>query len=184
MLKQIKELTPTQSIKMVKSLLKNKESLSRKNFQPGRLLMYHYDAKDKDQTYDRTPLVLILRTGKIHTLGLNFHWLPVSMRVSLIKHILKVNKHNIAKGSELQFTYTDFKPMLRKYGYAPCIRLYINNRISPKGTVIPPENLVEVARLKSETFTRGKYSAEQLYKKATSQAKKSSKLFRKRKKKK
>jgi hypothetical protein len=160
---KVKELTPTQSFQKVKELLKTKTKLTKKNFVPGSLLMYFYDAKDKKQTYDRTPLVLILKNGPRHTLGLNFHWLPIKMRLKLIQAIFRLNKDNIAKQKPLEFRYIILKPMLKKLGYAPCIRLYINSRISSNGAIVPPERLVEIASLKSETFTQGRYSAEQLY---------------------
>jgi len=160
---KIKELTPTQSFQKVKELLKTKTKLTKKNFVPGSLLMYFYDAKDKDKIYDRTPLVLILKNGTRHTLGLNFHWLPIKMRLKLIRAIFRLNKDNIIKQKPLELKYLILKPMLKKLGYAPCIRLYINSRISSNIVTIPQERLVEIASLKSETFTQGRYSAEQLY---------------------
>jgi len=161
--KKIKELTPSQSLKKVKELLKERKKMTKKDLIPGNLIFTFYDAKDKTQTFDRTPLVLTLKRGSKHTLGLNFHWIPLSMRLKLIEHIIRLNKKNIEIGKPLDFNYNDLKPMLKTLGYAPCIRLYINKRISSTGVVIPPDRLTEVARLKTETFTKGKYSAEQLY---------------------
>jgi hypothetical protein len=94
------------------------------------------------------------------------------MRINLIKHIIRSNEKNIKNGLPLEFSYDELKPMLRGLGYAPCIRLYINKRISSTGVVIPPDRLVEVARLRTETFTNGKYSAEQLYAIARKRSKK------------
>lgn len=161
--KKIKELTTSQSNKAVKDLIKEKKTLKRKDFTPGNLIFTSYDAKDKTQTYDKTPLVLILRTGSNHTLGLNFHWCPMSMRINLIKIIIAANEKNIQRGRPLEFSYKQLKPLLKSLGYAPVIRLYINGRLGTKGVVIPPERLIEVARLKTESFTNGKYSAGQMY---------------------
>lgn len=158
-----KELTPTQSYYIVKDLLKSKRTFRDEDFKPGKLLFYFYNAKDKENTYDRTPMVLILKRNSTHTLGLNFHWIPVKMRIHLISVIFKLNKQNIIKKLPLEFSYQQLKPMMRKLGYAPCIRLYINKRISTNGVIIPADRLVEVAGLKTETFTHGKYSAEQMY---------------------
>lgn len=146
-----------------------------KDLKPGHLIFTLYDAKDKTQTYDRTPLVLILKRTKRHTLGLNFHWIPFSMRVNLIKHILKMNEANIRQRKPLKFSYIELKPMLKSLGYAPCIRLYINKRFSKQGVVLPSYRLMEVARLKTETFTKGKYSAAQMYQMARKRAAKRSK---------
>lgn len=162
----IKEMTPSESIKRVKELLKSKQKFSKKNFAPGKLLMFFYNAKDKKNTYDRTPFILVLKINSVHTLGINFHWLPMPMRITLVKFILKLNKNNIKNNKPLQFDYSQLKPMLKKLGYAPCVRLYINSRISSSGVVIEDTDLLNAARIKSESFTSGKYSADELYRKA------------------
>lgn len=159
-----KELSKKESNDKVKDLLKRRIKLQAKyHTQPGNLLFTSYNAKDKTQTYDKTPLVLILRRGSKYTLGLNFHWLPVSKRLFLINHIMKINKRNIKNNKPLEFDYRDLKPMLKSLGYAPCIRLYINSRLGRIGVVVPPDGLGEIARLKAESFTNGRYSAAQLY---------------------
>jgi len=162
--KKIKELTPAESHKKVRALLKEKKKMRTADKVPGNLIFTYYNAKDKSQTYDRTPLILILRYNNgTHLLGLNFHWIPLSMRLRLIKDIILMNKNNIKNDRPLQFSYKQLKPMLKSLGYAPCIRLYINKRMSITGVIIPPERLMEVARLKTETFTKGRYSAAQLF---------------------
>jgi hypothetical protein len=165
--KRAVEMTAKQSIEFVKNLFKIKKTLSNSDFKPGSIITFNYNAKDKTQTYDKTPLVMILRRNGSHTLAINFHWAPVSMRVMLINIILKKNKGNIRKGRPLEFSYNELKPLLKRMGFAPIIRKYINNRISSKGAVIPTSELMQAAKLKSETFTKGKMSAGQLYKKAT-----------------
>ena len=171
MAKKIQELSPSQSLKKVKELLKERKKMTKKDVRPGNLLFTFYNAKDKEQTYDRTPLVLILKRNSSHTLGLNFHWIPLSMRLNLIKTIIRMNEQNIKRNRPLEFSYNQLKPMLKSLGYAPCIRLYINKRISGTGVVIPPERLFEVARLKTETFTQGRYSASQLFQMAKKRGK-------------
>lgn len=166
MKRKIKELTPKQSLEQVKSLLKRKRRMSGRDLKPGHLIFTSYDAKDKTQTYDRTPLVLILRINKSHTLGLNFHWIPFSMRINLVKTIIKMNEKRIKHRKPLKFSYDDLKPMLKSLGYAPCIRLYINKRFGKQGVIIPSHQLMEIAKLRTETFTQGRYSASQMYQRA------------------
>lgn len=160
---KVKELSPKDSVEAVKELLKRRRHLEGKDLKPGHLIFTYYDAKYKENTYDKTPLVLILRRNASHTLGLNFHWIPYSMRINLVKFIIEKNAANIRQRKPLKFSYAQLKPMLKSLGYAPCIRLYINNRFAPTGVVLPSHQLMQVARLKAETFTKGKYSASQLY---------------------
>lgn len=169
-MKKIRELTPEQSYKKVKELLGERKKLAQKDFAPGNLIFTLYNAKNQENTFDRTPLVLILRRNNTHTLGLNFHWILPSMRLNLIFHIIKINRKNIERGKPIKFDYAQLRPLLKSLGYAPCIRLYINERFAKNGVIIPPERLVEVALMKTETFTNGKYSAAQLFKMASARA--------------
>jgi len=181
--KKIKELPKTLSNLKVKELLKERQRIKGKHFIPGNLIFTSYNAKFKENTYDKTPLILVLRRNNSHTLGLNFHWIPLRMRLKLIKVILKLNKQNIKNNKPLIFNYKQLKPMLKGLGYAPCIRLYINKRISHTGVIIKPERLVEIARLKTESFTNGRYSAEELYKRALKSGRKRTKAHKVKKKK-
>lgn len=162
---KVKELTPAESLKQVKKMIKDKTKIKKSDWIPGNVMFTQYFAKDTSVVFDRTPLVLVLKRNATHTLGLNFHWIPFNMRVNLVKHILKLNKRNIERGKPLEFSYEQMKPLLKNYGYAPCIRLYINKRFRNFGTVVPPDKLVQVAQIRSETFftTGKKYTAEQLY---------------------
>lgn len=172
----VKELSKKDSNAKVKDLLKQRVILqARYHLKPGNIILTSYNAKFKEFTYDKTPLVLVLRRGKTHTLGLNFHWLPVSMRLYLVNHILRINKENIKNNKPLDFKYEDLKPMLKSLGYAPCIRRYINPRMGRQGVVIPPDRLMEVARLKTESFTNGKYTANQLFQMAKKKGRKKAK---------
>lgn len=172
----VKELTKKESNEQLQKLLKQRIRLqAKKHYRPGHLIFTSYNAKFKEHTYDKTPLILVLVRGQRHTLGLNFHWLPVSRRMYLINHILEMNKDNIKKGNPIEFSYGDLKPMLKSLGYAPCIRKYINARLGKIGVPIPPERLTEVARMKAETFTQGRYSASQLFQMARKKSRKSRK---------
>ena len=170
-MRKIKELSPKESFDKVRELIKGKTVLRKKDIIPGNLIFTFYDAKYPEFTYDRTPLVLVLGSNKFHTLGLNFHWILPVMRMKLIYYIIKINRRNIEANKPIEFDYKQLKPMLKALGYAPCIRLYINKRFAKQGVVISPPQLVEVARLKTETFTKGKYSAAQLYKMAATKGK-------------
>lgn len=176
----VKELSKKDSNEKVKDLLKQRINLqARYHLKPGNIVLTSYNAKFKEFTYDKTPLVLVLKRGRKYTLGLNFHWLPVTMRMYLVNHILKINKENIKNNKPLDFSYADLKPMLKKLGYAPCIRKYINARMGKQGVVIPPERLTEVARVKTESFTNGRYSANQLFQMAKNRGRKKAKASKK-----
>jgi len=150
-------LTIKQSMDLMKKLIKtNKTNFTLKHFKPGSILSIGYNAKDKTQKK-------ILKRGRTHTLAINFHWAPIPLRIILVKEILKLNYQNIKKKLPLEFDYQLLKPFLKKIGFAPIIRLYINNRISRSGVVIPDEHILNAAKLKTETFVKGKVDADTLY---------------------
>lgn len=147
------QLNRKQTAEQLKKFVKEVRYLNDKVFVPGQLLIYRYNAKYKEKIYDKRPMVLVLRSNKKHMLGLNFHWIPFTMRMWLVKYIVKENKSNIRKGEKIVFPYKKIRPLLKKMNYAPCIRLYLHRGISPKGVVLPPERLVEAAQLRMEMFT-------------------------------
>jgi len=154
-----------QSFNYIKNALRTKKVFTKEDFQAGNILAYNYNAKDKTQVYDKTPLVLILKRDSKHTLAINFHWAPPSLRTSLIQLIISSNRNNIKKNLPLEFNYKELKPFIKRIGYTPIIRKYINSRISKKGVKFPSSEFMNVAKLRTESFTGGK-SPESLYKKA------------------
>lgn len=156
------ELSVKDSIKIVKNFIKKRRHIRYDEIKPGVILFTQYTAKYKELVYDRTPLVLVLRRGATHTLGLNFHWVPYKMRITLIRAIMRVNKTNIKEQKPLKFEYKKIKTFLKKRGYVPCVRLYINKRFTLNGLIIPSTQLLEVAKLNTATFTKG-VPAETMY---------------------
>lgn len=150
----VKQLDRAQSAEQIKKFLRSRKPFSRgTDFAPGNLLIYRYKAKFDEEPYDKRPMVLVLRQSTGYVLGLNFHWIPFTMRIWLVKYILRHNAKNIKAGRKIDFPYRKIKPLLKKMNYAPCIRLYIKSRISRKGVVLPPGRLVEAAQLRMEMFT-------------------------------
>ena len=141
------------SLKLVKNLIKTKMTSTKQNLQVGRVLMFRYKAKQKTGTYDATPFALILNVSKSYVLGINFHWCPIQLRLSLIKWIFKKNKQNIKNNKPLQISYENFRSIVKTPAYRPIIRLYIRKRMSKNSVLIPFEHMDQIAKTKSETFT-------------------------------
>lgn len=165
-----KEYSLKESVGLAKNLFKNKSlKHGRDSLKPGDLFLGSYAALNDNVIYDKKPFVLLLRQNKTHILGLNFHYLPMKFRTFLIKTILKVNAKNIKNKKRLEFSYLDFKPLFKRLGYSPCIRLYIRKRISSAVIKIPSYMLMEAAKINTAVFSG--VSSELLYKKAIQQSK-------------
>ncbi|QPX63107.1 putative DNA end protector protein [Campylobacter phage vB_Cj_QDYZ] len=161
------------ALNIVKQLMKKgTRNFKAEDFRFSNMIFMQYDAKFKDEVYDKTPLILVLSTSRSYVLGLNLHWTPVPLRIALIKILFKMNKAAIQKNKQLKITYKMVKPLLSALHLGPVIRLYIKKRISRRGIIIPQDLWLVAARLRAESFSGG-YSADKLYAKAIQNYKKS-----------
>jgi hypothetical protein len=165
-----KELTPKESMEMLKNLVKKSKVPIQKHLKPGALITFVYDAKDKTQKYDRTPLVMVLSTTSKYMLGANFHWLPTSKRQILVQYILDKNKNRIRKKLPINMTYKSIRAAMKGIGAFPVVRLYIRGRMSSNGVRIPDELLMQASKMKTETFTKGKVNSTTLWTRAKQKA--------------
>lgn len=167
-----KELTSKESADMMKNLLKtSRTKLGRKQIKPGALISFSYRAQDQLKSYDKTPLVMVLSQNNKYVLGINFHWAPVNKRLVLVNFILNSNKSNIKSGKPLEMTYEGIRGAVKSIGAFPVIRLYIKRNMSKYGVVVPDELLLQAAKMKTETFTRGKTNSTTLWSRAVLKAK-------------
>lgn len=143
---------------LVKSMLKKRAiRFQPKHMLKPHLLFYIYNAQDKKNIYDKTPMALSLGVTNDIMLGLNLHWCPVKLRIAFIKTIKDMNILNL--------NYHHLKPLLLRLKLQPIIRRYIIPRMSSKGVVVPPELWLTAVKIRSETFTNGQSSVV-LYRKA------------------
>lgn len=158
----MKEKSLKESIKLVREILNQKPVGKSVGLKQGNICMYKYMAKDQSKRYDKTPLVIILRKTKTHTLGLNLHWCPFGIRKMVMNYIIKLNGKNIREGKSLEVSYNLLKPFIKKMQLTKVVRKYINTNISRGIQLIPLENIKEIIELRAETFTGG-ISASSLY---------------------
>lgn len=146
--------------KVVDELIKDNtiftnKSIANKKIIPGSILLYDYDPKDKSQVYDYRPLIIVMNISKKYVLGCNLHWITLKERLEILKLLAVYNlRHgNSDNPKHLLFTYELLKFYMQPYQKKfKCVRLYLRNRISKKCALIPPRNILDVARLKYEDF--------------------------------
>ena len=123
-----------------------------KNFLPGTMLSFHYDAIDSDKKFDKAPLVICLglsRDNKKHFLGLNLNWMPQSKRVllaSLVTEMLEKKKGRLV--------YEDVKPLIKKFEGSPILRRYAIRRVSSKIIQMPTDVFLSAARFTGPDFNQ------------------------------
>ena len=117
---RIKELgTPSQA-----QLIRDGKITGRVNF--GALNMFIYDPKLKNKLpyYDTFPLVLPIERYRDGFLGINFHYLPNSLRIKLLSDLMKLKSNNkfdettIIRARYAKLAQSRFvKPTLKRYLY-------------------------------------------------------------------
>jgi hypothetical protein len=136
--------------------LKNETGTSKtKNtFKPGNLVAFQYDAKHKQNRYDKNPLAIILgpsqKTKGLY-LGLNIHWMPMNERVALASFFVELLEK---RNGEL--VYEDIKPFVKKFKGHPVLRSYYYNRVSKKVYEMDAEQYLLAAGLPTEKWMGGK----------------------------
>lgn len=158
--------------KMMKDAIKKPTILKAKYFKPGALIMFSYSAKYADNPYDATPVAFIIGRNRKYTWGINFAWVPPALRKGIIDMIMEKNKKNIANNKDLEVPKDLLKKIFRMG--LPAFRKYLNNRISPKGVVVPYTEYTRIVHLRSEHFIN--ISAEDAWKIAVQKIKKNKKI--------
>lgn len=156
----IKKLNPfskKDGQEVVKELIKNPVSISKSirdgEVTDGTLLYFEYDPKDKENRFDKKPLIIVLGISRSYILGINIHWINEGTRVEFANYLIGINTD--AKGRihvPLVFHYLDFKPLIKDPRFSKSVRLYIRRRMSLNGVIIDPKYLIDALRLKLEHF--------------------------------
>ena len=130
--------------------------------------MFTYRAKFNKNPYDMSPMAMVLGRSSKYSLMWSINWTPPKMREKVLDYIMKKNRRNIDKGKPIEIDYKTIKKIVK--GLGPVIRLYLNNRISPKGVSIPSYQYYKVTNLRAENFIG--ISADQAWKMALANKKK------------
>jgi hypothetical protein len=134
---------------------RSKNAKTRETFKPGALVAFNYDAKYKQQRYDRNPLIICLGWSKefpkTHFYGLNLHWVDMNQRVSIASFFIELlNKRNG------KLVYDDVKPFLKKFKKHPILRMYIYKNVSNRVYVMDQDMYLSAAAIPSEKWMGGK----------------------------
>ena len=124
----------------------------------GRLNMFFYDPKLKTKLpyYDTFPLVLPLEGYSDGFLGINFHYLPINLRIRLLDRIVDFSSDtNFDEGTTLDVDYTGVKGLRL---VKPTLKRYLSGRVK-----------TNFRRIDADEFTVATLLPVQRFKKASDQ---------------
>lgn len=123
---------------------------------PGRLYMFYYDPKYKEELphYDRFPLVFPYKfTPQDGMMGLNMHYLPYFQRVQLMDRLMMFSANkNFDENTRIRYSW-DLISGVAKFKLAnSCIKHYLKEHIKSQFIEVPPSDWHTAMMLPVETF--------------------------------
>jgi hypothetical protein len=122
---------------------------------PGKLYIYGYDPKTKDDLpyYDRFPLVFPYAKTPDGFMGLNMHYLPYNLRVALLDNLM-VFKSNarMDETTRLKYSWQLIDGVSRFAASKPCIKQYLMGHVKTPFREVPSADWATAMLLPVERF--------------------------------
>jgi hypothetical protein len=99
---------------------------------PGNLYMYGYDPKLKAELpyYDRFPLVFPFRKTPNGFIGLNMHYLPYNLRITLLDRLLVFKTNNrMDETTRLKYSWATIDGISKFDAAIPCVKQYLSGHV-------------------------------------------------------
>ena len=127
-------------------------------FETGKLYLFYYDPKYKNQLqyYDTFPLVLITDIGTNNFSGINLHYIPVEHRMILLSNLSDEKSIYDAENNmyKLYISHKSVKNIQEFSFYKPCFKKYLKSRVSSVIKLVPTEDWGYAAALPIEAFKK------------------------------
>lgn len=138
-----------------KNLL-NDDSLVVKN-KPlvGRMFMFIYDAKTKENLpyFDKFPLIIMVGPAKGGFYGLNLHYLPPLVRAMFFDKLLKhTNNKKFDETTKFRLNYEMLKSASNLKQFQPCFKRYLFSHIKSKTVEVPSSEWELALFLQTDDF--------------------------------
>lgn len=106
---------------------------------PGSMFLFQYDAKHKETLpyWDKFPLVFPFSYESDGFLGLNLHYLPHSMRASLMSNLMDRTSPN--RHQDLKLSYQILSAYSSLKYFKPCVKRYLYSHVKSQFLYITPE---------------------------------------------
>ena len=124
----------------------------------GRLNMFFYDPKFKATLpyYDRFPLVLPLKGTNNGFIGINFHYLPISLRIRLLDRLVDFsNNTKFDESTRLNVSYQNLKSIRL---IRPTIKRYLAGKVKSRFRRIDADEFIVATLLPVARFKKGSQS--------------------------
>lgn len=109
------------------------------NIWPGSMFLFQYDAKHKETLpyWDKFPLVFPFEYYDDGFLGINLHYLPLTMRASLMSALTKAKSNN--RHQDLKLSYKLLSGYSSMSYFKPCVKRYLYSHVKSQFLYVSPE---------------------------------------------
>jgi hypothetical protein len=122
---------------------------------PGHLYMFLYDPKTKAELpyYDRFPLVFPFRKTPDGFIGLNMHYLPYPLRITLLDNLLTyANNQRFDDTTRLKYSWALINGVSKYAAAKPCVKQYLLGHVRTQFRQVESNNWATAMLLPVERF--------------------------------
>ena len=122
---------------------------------PGHLYMFVYDPKTKAELpyYDRFPLVFPFRKTPDGFIGLNMHYLPYQLRITLLDNLLTyANNQRFDETTRLKYSWALIDGVSKYAAAKPCVKQYLSGHVRTQFRQVESNNWATAMLLPVERF--------------------------------
>lgn len=122
---------------------------------PGHLYMFVYDPKTKAELpyYDRFPLVFPFRKTPDGFIGLNMHYLPYPLRITLLDNLLTyASNQRFDETTRLKYSWALIDGVSKYAAAKPCIKQYLIGHVRTQFRQVESNNWATAMLLPVERF--------------------------------
>jgi hypothetical protein len=130
----------------------------------GKMFFFFYDPKLKLTLpyYDKFPLVLPIELYSDGFLGLNFHYLPINLRIVLLDKLYDLtNNDKFDNSTRIQASYQILSSASRYKEFKPCLKRYLAPHIASRMVEIEAQEWETAIFLNVQNFAKA--SAQQVW---------------------
>lgn len=137
---------------------------------PGRMYMYVYDAKTKNDLpyWDAFPLIFHVKTEKDGFYGINMHYLDLNLRARLMDALYStINNEKYDETTKLNISYNILKQASNMKLFQPCFKKYRFDHVRSRMIFVEPKEWDIALFLPLQRFQKA--SADQVWRESYSQ---------------
>jgi hypothetical protein len=136
----------------------NEADRKRKRGMVGRMYMFLYDPKGKEELpfYDRFPLIFFVKPTKGGFYGINLHYLPPILRAKLLDALYETQVNGVVgnETTRMKFNYDLLASAARFRLFRPCFKKYLYGQTNSSLIYVPPEEWNMTVFLPTENFKK------------------------------